>query len=1114
MGRTVKVARCLFVLGIIGGVLGTSLWLPSSVVGKVAPTVLGTPPALGAPAPAAPRADVQQDIAPLGQVGGMIYASEVQGNYAYIGVGARLVVWDVTNPAAPVAAGQSEILNGVVRDLELVGDYAYVAVGSGGAHILDVSTPATPTQVGAFTTYGEVVGIDVAGNYAYVASVFDYFRVFDVSDPAAPSEVGSYTGLSVAEGLDVEGNYAYIAAGGKGLQILDVSDPTNVTSQGVYASTYAREVVVSGGYAYLADAYGSPNFVVLNVSNPAAPTQAGSFAAPGEAYDLVLDGSTMYLATWSNGVRFIDVSNPTAPNELGFFNTPGRAEGVAVAGGYAYIADTWDGFKIVDVSNFSAPSQVYAYHAGGEAWDVAVNGATAYLGDRNNGFYTIDASDPAALGIDHYHAQGWDSSGEVDLAAWDRYLIVADRAKLHVFDVSDPSNPSAVGAYTALTDPRGVSVVGDYAYVADGEGGLRILDIRNPAAISEVGRLDTGGEAGAVLVSGGWAYLADGAQGLRVIDVSNPAAPSEAGFYLPGGFASDLALAGHYAYVSTGYNGLRIINVSNPSTPTEVGFYDAWIGEGVAATEGYAYVVDSQFDGELQMLDVSNPVSPTLMAEYTLPLGARKMTLDGDVLYVAAGGGGLMTFSVPEAVRLAEVRPNRGRADWANTVDVYGENLDAAAALSLVTTTPVMTTIPLSATQVSATHMRAVVPAGLAVGDYDLYVVNPDGGQATLTDAYQVLDPAADVLYAYSDELWTGPTAPRVYATAQMGLVVHRAGGSGDLAGVSVDFYDGDPASGGTLIGSGTIASLAPDSFTSTVGIDWTPSSEGFHEIYAQVNAPAIRGSRATAVTVHRSVWVLPPAEDLVPPSVDVFTLNGGAVDVSTQNVTLSISASDNPGGSGVSGVYLMEFNWNPNIGEWVRVAESGWLDYEDTPLTYNWTLAWAPGVKNLVAWAGDQAGNITLVGEVLWFNFVPPAVSVNQGQFHMYCYWLNAGQSLSAQLTPSAGDPDLYLGDASGWLDSSLNAGTASESVATTASAYGLYSVAVYGYTTARYGLSVNSGARAATAQSEVLSVASPRGGEPVTPPMLPDGRPAPRQRALPPVSTTYALYLPLVVR
>ena len=1050
----------------------------------------------------------QQDMAPIGQVGGMIYVSEVQGIYAYIGIGTRLVIWDITNPAQPVAVGQSDILSGVVRDIELAGTCAYAAVGDGGVHIIDISSPAAPVEVGAFATYGEAVGIAVSGSYAYVASIFDDFRIFDISTPTTPTEVGHYGNITIAEGVDVAGNYAYVAAGGGGLQILDVSDPANPTWQGTYASTYARQVLVSGDYAYLADAYGSPNFVVVNVSNPATPVMAGSYAAPGEGYDLVLDGSTIYLATWDNGVRFIDVSNPANPNEIGFYNTSGRAEGVAVAGGYAYIADTWDGFKIVNVTNPAAPSQVYEYHCAGEAWDVALDGNTAYLGDRNNDFYVLDVSDPSAWVITTRYARSWSHLSEVSLAVSGGYLFVADGVQLHVFDVSNPASPSQVDTYTALDEPNRISIAGDYAYIADGESGLRVLDIRNPAAISQVGRLDTNGYVSDVVVSGNYAYLTDGTEGLRIVDVTNPATPSEVGFYVPGGSAAGIAVAGHHAYLSTGWNGLRIINVSNPETPTEVGFYDKPISSNVAAMEGYAYVTTVQFDTTLQMLDVSNPISPTVNAEYTLP-DAERMTISDGALYIAAGSGGLMSFQVPEVVSLDEMRPNQGRADWANEVNIYGENLNVGAAFNLVQTTPVSTTIPLSATQLSSTHFHAIIPAGLDAGSHNLRVENPDGGRATLANAYQVVDPSADVLYGYSDELWTGPTAPRTYEETQMGLVVHRAGGSADL-NVAVDFYDGDPDAGGTLLGTGTIIALPPNSYTSTTSITWTPESEGFHEIYARVNATAQRGQTSSPVTVHRSVWVLPPALDLIPPTVDSFTVDGGATDVSTQNVTLSISASDNEDGTGVDWIYVMEFEWNANLGEWVPVAESGWLDYTGTPMTHAWTLTWSPGVKNLVAWAADRAGNISLSGKVVWLNFVPPAISINQGQVQMYSYWLNAEQSFSVQVTPVLGDPDLYVGNSSGWLSSSINEGTATEDVTIVVPTTDLYTAAVYGYTTARYALGVT----AAVAQASAPQITSPLIKEPIEPPVLPNGQPASQQRALPPAPFGHKVYLPLVVR
>lgn len=1077
---------------------GRATWSPAVASGEALPE-----------APLPTREIEQAQLPPLGQVGGIIYASEVEGNYAYIGIGPRVVVWNVANPAQPTVAGQSAVLPGVVRDVELVGTHLYAAMGAAGVSILDISSPTAPAKVGDMATYGEAVGVSISGSYAYVASVFDGVRVFDISNPAAPVEVGSYGEIDVAEGIDVVGSYAYVAAGGDGLRILDVSDPANPALQGTYVSTYAREVVVSGSYAYLADGYGSPNFVVVDVTDSANPVMAGSYAAPGEAYDLVLEGSIIYLATWDNGIHLIDVSSPSSPSELGAYNTTGRAEGVAVAGGYAYVGDTWDGLKVVNVSDPANPSLVYAYHSPGEAWDVLVDGAKAYLADRNRGFYVLDVADPGDPQIVSYYEQNWSGFSEAYLAASADHLFVVDRRQMHIFDVSDPADPAKVGTYAALVDPKRITIVGQYAYIADGEAGLQVLDVADPAGITPVGALDTGGDLQDVVVKGDYAYLADGANGLRVVDVADPKNPMEEGFYVPIGFAGGVALAGHYAYLSAGWNGLRIINVSNPGTPAEIGFHEPMISAHVAAGGGYAYVVANQFDATLQKLDVADPVSPTITATYSLPLGTQRLAISGSTLYVAAGGGGLMTFQVPAAVELKEVRPHQGHADWANLVDVYGENLDAGAALSLGMTN----TISLSSTQLSATHMRAVVPAGLGAGSYDLQVENSDGGRASLSDAYQVIAAGADVLYAYSDELWTGPTAPRAYEQVQMGLVVHRAGGDADLTQVSVDFYDGDPDAGGTLLGTGTIAPLPPDSYTSTTSIAWTPEAEGFYDIYARINPPALKGVNSDHQTVHRLVWVEPPALDLVAPTVDTLLVNGGAVDVSGQNVTLSVGASDNAGGTGVGSIYLIEFAWNANTGEWIALQESGWLTYTGTPMEQTWTLAWSPGVKNIVAWAADRVGNISLQGNVAWFNFIPPAISVNEGQFQMYCYWLSGGQSISAQTSPSVGDPDLYIGNSSGWLDYSINEGTVVDSVSLVVPSSDLYSVAVYGYTTARYALSVNAlGVRA----GGVLAP-SPRGGEPITPPVIPEGQPAPLRRALPPAPiqpVTYRIFLPLVHR
>jgi hypothetical protein len=51
---------------------------------------------------------------------------------------------------------------------------------------------------------------------------------------------------------------------------------------------------------------------------------------------------------------------------------------------------------------------------------------------------------------------------------------------LQVIDVSNPANPQRVGGYDTSGSAYGVTVSGNYVYVADGPGGLVILGPRTP----------------------------------------------------------------------------------------------------------------------------------------------------------------------------------------------------------------------------------------------------------------------------------------------------------------------------------------------------------------------------------------------------------------------------------------------------------------------------------------------------------------------------------------------------------------------------------------------------------------------------------------------------------
>ena len=93
---------------------------------------------------------------------------------------------------------------------------------------------------------------------------------------------------------------------------------------------------------------------------------------------------------------------------------------------------------------------------------------------------------------------------------------------LKIIDVSSKANPILVGDITLLA--QDVTVVDNYAYIADLCGGLQIVDLSNKASPVNIGSVATSNALGVVVVDN-YAYVADFGGGLKIIDVSNKTSP-------------------------------------------------------------------------------------------------------------------------------------------------------------------------------------------------------------------------------------------------------------------------------------------------------------------------------------------------------------------------------------------------------------------------------------------------------------------------------------------------------------------------------------------------------------------------------------------------------------
>ncbi len=584
----------------------------------------------------------------VGQTGGPTQAVDVQGDYAYVGTGLRLIVLDVSDPANPTEAGSTTPFPYVVEDIVVSGTLAYVAAGGAGLCVVDVSDPADPVELGDWDSSGYAEGVAAAGTTVYLADGPYGLRVVDASDPAYPRPVGAAYDMNYAFEVAVSGHHAYVAAAGAGLLVADVSDPAHPVEVGALDTPgYAYGVAVSGTLAYVAAAWGGVR--VVDISNPAHPVEIGAAETPGWALAVAVTGSSVYVADGVNGVRVLDVADPAHPREAGACQVVGSSfvRRVAVQSGRVYAADLRAGLRLIDATDRAHPRQVGLYGPLLEARYVSVVGSHAYVAAGYTGLRVLDVSDPAhprEVGRYSFENGGDYASGVVVDGAY-AYVaaLTTSPYRMRVLDISDPQHPAEVGSLYTDGMFREIAVQGHVVYAAD-EFGLRLIDVSDPASPTEMSRIwlaENQQATTGLAVSGTLAYVAGAQNGVQIVDVSNPYSLTLVAVYDSPGGCAGVAVSPARLYVADGGNGVQAVDISKPAQPLALG---SWDTPGYAAAVGVldqvAYVSDG--GGGVQMVDVSSPQTLTSAGEYDTAGNAYHARVAGGYLYVADGRGGLL----------------------------------------------------------------------------------------------------------------------------------------------------------------------------------------------------------------------------------------------------------------------------------------------------------------------------------------------------------------------------------------------------------------------------------------------------------------------------------------
>jgi len=276
---------------------------------------------------------------------------------------------NATNGQAPSIT--SSIDTGVgLNALDVAGTYAYLAQNdvTNQLQIIDVSNLSAPAINSLFTLPG-VTGTGAVGNTIYFFSKKIYigtktatgpeFHIIDVSNPNVPTELGSYeVGADVNKIVILNGK-AYLATSdnSKELLVLNVSDPTNITSAGSFNNTGnddGKSVFVVGTKAYLGMSGGTSTFRILDVTNPASITAYSSTSLGNVSInDMYIRDTLAFLGTDNANSEFQvwNISNPSAPTNWSTFNFPQIANSVDYEDNLVYVGvRSNDAFRIITSS--------------------------------------------------------------------------------------------------------------------------------------------------------------------------------------------------------------------------------------------------------------------------------------------------------------------------------------------------------------------------------------------------------------------------------------------------------------------------------------------------------------------------------------------------------------------------------------------------------------------------------------------------------------------------------------------------------------------------------------------------------------------------------------------
>jgi hypothetical protein len=498
----------------------------------------------------------------------------------------------------------------------------------------DLSSPLKniPTENGHY--YDQMVQFE---HYLYFGRG-DHLYIYDVIDPYDPVKLNELIIPRTFMTIQIDNNRAYFGRYARAFVdaelelcffIYDIADPANPVPVGHYDlpatnSQDLRYFTIVGDMVYGIN-FEFSNLEIFSIADENNPEYVFRKSIPARVWGITNFGD--YLITLSDqGICIFDLVNPNDPELVSIY--PSTGDWAMERVGDLLYVNNYDGVRVYRISSKGYIEEVADIETREPWFNLTIEDSLLFTPSENLGFEIINISNlDSAFSIASYNPGTYGMSGIALAGDWvytcRSATISGDGTKpLHICNISDKTNPVHINGVDA--SPNNFDIV---------EANNHLFNSNNSKL-----------------------------RGLQTFDLSDSANPDlMCQTLIP---VNDLFLLDDsLLFATSDFEGVYIHDVSNGDCPEIIGqisdlqYFNCAMA--VCADENYVYIMEQDFASWnswymplylhiVDYSDISQPVTTSLSYLDSAAVSRMEMIKMGNVLYVAAGFYGLLTFDISD----------------------------------------------------------------------------------------------------------------------------------------------------------------------------------------------------------------------------------------------------------------------------------------------------------------------------------------------------------------------------------------------------------------------------------------------------------------------------------